>query len=111
MNYSRSFWFNFLPFYHMGARAHYQVNDQFCSELLDHQWHAADRAVQLATKTNYLVLLFNPRKTINWTVNYYLGQEHPDFQFVTNGPPSLPTHTRDAIRADPESTERQTEYF
>ena len=28
MNYSRSFWFNFLPFYHMGARVHYQVNNK-----------------------------------------------------------------------------------
>ena len=28
MNYSRSYWFDFLPFYHMGLRANYQVNDQ-----------------------------------------------------------------------------------
>lgn len=27
MNYSRSFWFDFLPFYHMGARFDYKVND------------------------------------------------------------------------------------
>ena len=27
MNYSRSYWFNYLPFYHMGARVSYQVND------------------------------------------------------------------------------------
>jgi hypothetical protein len=27
MNYSRSFWFSFLPFYHMGARLNYKVND------------------------------------------------------------------------------------
>jgi len=29
MNYSRSFWFDFLPFYHMGVRASYPVNDHF----------------------------------------------------------------------------------
>ena len=29
MNYSRSFWFNFLPFYHMGVRTSYKVNDKF----------------------------------------------------------------------------------
>ena len=27
INYSRSLYFNFLPFYHMGARVNYQVND------------------------------------------------------------------------------------
>jgi hypothetical protein len=28
MNYSRSFWFNFLPYYHMGLRVTYPVNDR-----------------------------------------------------------------------------------
>jgi hypothetical protein len=30
MNYSRSYWFNFLPFYHTGARLHFNVNDAGC---------------------------------------------------------------------------------
>ena len=29
INYSRAFWFDFLPFYHMGVRASYQVNERF----------------------------------------------------------------------------------
>ena len=29
INYSRSFWFNFLPFYHMGALVSYPVSDTF----------------------------------------------------------------------------------
>ena len=29
MNYSRSFFFDFLPFYHMGVRVAYPVNDSF----------------------------------------------------------------------------------
>jgi hypothetical protein len=29
MNYSRSYWFNFLPFYHMGVRTNYQFSDKF----------------------------------------------------------------------------------
>src|SRR5208283_1220417 len=29
MNYSRSYWFSFLPFYHMGFRASYPVSDRF----------------------------------------------------------------------------------
>jgi hypothetical protein len=28
MNYSRSYWFDYLPFYHMGARASYQLSNQ-----------------------------------------------------------------------------------
>jgi len=28
MNYSRAYWFNFLPFYHMGFRVKYQVNSK-----------------------------------------------------------------------------------
>src|SRR5215471_8675696 len=28
MNYSRSYWFDFLPFYHMGARVNYKFNDR-----------------------------------------------------------------------------------
>jgi hypothetical protein len=28
MNYSRAYWFDFLPFYHMGVRAAYKVNDK-----------------------------------------------------------------------------------
>ena len=27
MNYSRSYWINFLPFYHMGGRINYRFND------------------------------------------------------------------------------------
>ena len=29
MNYSRSYYYNFLPFYHMGVRVNYPVNDGF----------------------------------------------------------------------------------
>ena len=29
MNYSRAYWFNFLPFYHEGFRVKYQVNSKF----------------------------------------------------------------------------------
>ena len=33
LNYSRSFWFDYLPFYHMGVRAKYQINDQVAVNL------------------------------------------------------------------------------
>lgn len=90
MNYSRSYWFNFLPFYHMGARVHYQINDK-----LGLNYWVTNGTQQTEPFNGYKDELFGfvlqPAKSLNWTVNYYLGQEHPDFQFVTNGPPNLPT--------------------
>ena len=90
MNYSRSYWFDFLPFYHMGARVDYQVNDK-----LGLNYWLVNGTDQTEPFNGYKDELFGfvlqPTKSLNWTVNYYLGQEHPDFQFVTSGPPNLPT--------------------
>jgi hypothetical protein len=92
MNYSRSFWFNFLPFYHMGVRANYKLNN----------WLTANYWVVNGTqqtepfngfKDQLFGLDIQPHKTVNWSVHYYLGQEHPDVVFYPNGggPPNLPT--------------------
>lgn len=90
INYSRSLWFDFLPFYHMGARVHYQVNDK-----LGFNYWVTNGTQQTEPFNGYKDELFGlvlqPVKSLSWTVNYYLGQEHPDFQFVTGGPPNLPT--------------------
>lgn len=89
MNYSRSYWFNFLPFYHMGARIHYQVNEKFGLN-----YWVTNGTQQTEPFNGYkdelVGFAVQPTKSLSWTVNYYLGQEHPDFQFVTNGPPNLP---------------------
>jgi hypothetical protein len=89
-NYSRSYWFNFLPFYHMGARVHYQFNDKFGVN-----YWVTNGTQQTEPFNGYKDELFGfvltPTKKVSWTVNYYLGQEHPDFQLVQNGPPDLPT--------------------
>jgi len=90
MNYSRSYWFDFLPFYHMGVRANYQVNDQ----LAVNYWivNGTDQTEPVnGYKDEMFGLNLQPRKSINWTVNYYLGQEHPDFQYEPVGTPGLPT--------------------
>lgn len=90
MNYSRSYWFNFLPFYHMGVRAQYQVND----ELAVNYW-VVNGTNQTEPYNGFKDELFGvvvtPRKSITWTSNYYLGQEHPDFQYEPVGTPGLPT--------------------
>ena len=90
MNYSRSYWFNFLPFYHTGARVHYQFNDKFGAN-----YWITNGTQQTEPFNGYKDELFGlvltPTKNFNWTLNYYLGQEHPDFQLVPNGPANLPT--------------------
>ncbi len=83
MNYSRSFWFDFLPFYHMGVRANYKFNDQ----LALNYWivNGTQQTEPFnAFKDQMAGVVIQPRKTISWTVNYYLGQEHPDIVPVPN---------------------------
>lgn len=77
MNYSRSFWFAFLPFYHMGVRASLPLNDRFSVN-----YWVVNGTNQVEATNGFKDELFGftakPTKNINWTMNYYLGQEHPD---------------------------------
>ena len=77
MNYSRSFWFGFLPFYHMGVRASLPVNDRFSLN-----YWVVNGTNQVEATNGFKDELFGftakPAKSVNWTMNYYLGQEHPD---------------------------------
>jgi len=84
MNYSRSYWFNFLPFYHMGVRANYRVNDK----LALNYWlvNGTQQTEPFNSfKDEMFGVVVQPKKSVSWTVNYYLGQEHPD---VTPVPPT-----------------------
>jgi hypothetical protein len=87
MNYSRAYWFDFLPFYHMGVRAAYKVNDK-----LTLNYWLVNGTNQVEATNGYKDELFGftatPTKKITWNVNYYLGQEHPDRIVVaSNGSP------------------------
>jgi cell division protein FtsB len=90
MNYSRSFWFNFLPFYHEGARVHYQVNS-----VVGLNYWMTNGTEQTEPfngyKDQFVGIVLQPSKKFSWTAQYYRGQEHPDFEYVTSGPPNLPT--------------------
>jgi hypothetical protein len=83
MNYSRSYWFNFLPFYHMGVRATLPVNDRFSVN-----YWVVNGTNQVEATNGYKDELFGfiakPVKSVTWTMNYYLGQEHPDRAVATN---------------------------
>jgi Putative beta-barrel porin-2, OmpL-like. bbp2 len=89
INYSRSLWFSALPFYHMGVRANFPVT----SKLAVNYWVV--NGTQQTEPTNgfkdqMFGLVVTPHKNVTWTINYYLGQEHPDVLQVPNNTP-IPT--------------------
>ncbi len=91
MNYSRSYWFNFLPFYHMGARVNYKLSDS-----LELNYWVVNGTQQTEPfngfKDQFAGLTFRPHKSVSWNVNYYFGQEHPDVKFLSGSAPAgLPT--------------------
>ncbi len=77
LNYTRSFYFYYLPFYHVGLRTSFHVNDK----LALNYW-IVNGTNQSEPTNGYKDELFGftltPTKSITWTSNYYLGQEHPD---------------------------------
>lgn len=83
MNYSRAFWFDFLPFYHMGLRASIPLHDRFSLN-----YWIVNGANQVEATNGFKDQLFGftarPKASVNWTMNYYLGQEHPDRAPATN---------------------------
>jgi hypothetical protein len=86
LNYSRSFWFDYLPFYHMGVRAKYAINDAVAVNL----W-ITNGTDQTEAFNNYkdqlLGLVITPTPDVSWTVNFYNGQEHPDVVYLTSPGP------------------------
>ena len=102
MNYSRSYWFDYLPFYHMGLRAAFKVNDK-----LTLNYWLVNGTNQAEATNGYKDELFGftatPNKNITWNVNYYVGQEHPDRVVVSSsGPiPVQPGLTFQAITPAP----------
>jgi hypothetical protein len=77
LNYSRSFFFYYLPFYHMGFRTNFPMNDKIAVN-----YWLVNGTQQTEPFNSYKDEMFGlnitPAKTVNWTVNYYIGQEHPD---------------------------------
>ena len=87
INYSRSYWFNYLPFYHTGLRAKYAVNDELALNL----W-ITNGTQQTETFNNFkdqmYGLVYTPTPALSWTFNYYRGQEHPDVVYLQNPTPA-----------------------
>jgi Putative beta-barrel porin-2, OmpL-like. bbp2 len=83
MNYSRSYYFNFLPFYHMGMKLHYNFSEKFGVN-----YWVVNGTNQSEPTNGFKDQMFGfvaaPKKTVSWTFNYYFGQEHPDAVMATN---------------------------
>jgi Putative beta-barrel porin-2, OmpL-like. bbp2 len=91
MNYSRSYFFNFLPFYHFGFRAKYPLNDKLTVmyNLINGVQQSEDFN---GFKSQHLALILTPAKSLSWQINYYEGHEGRSVEQVLNpGPPSSPT--------------------
>jgi Putative beta-barrel porin-2, OmpL-like. bbp2 len=91
MNYSRSYLFTYLPYYHMGVRANYKFNDK-----IGVNYWVVNGTDQVEPFNGYkdesFGLNITPKKDISWTVNYYLGQEHPNVEYLPNNTSgNLPT--------------------
>jgi hypothetical protein len=77
INYSRSYFFNYLPFYHMGFRATYPLHDRVSLSY----WlvNGANQAEDFnGFKSQLVQVLVKPARNLVWTVNYYNGREQRD---------------------------------
>jgi Putative beta-barrel porin-2, OmpL-like. bbp2 len=103
-NYSRAYFFNFLPFYHFGLRAKYPVNDKFA--LMYHLMNGVQQSEDFNKfKSQEVSLILTPNKKVTWQVNYYVGREQRDLAPQLNPTfASLPTQpglSTDFIRPEP----------
>ncbi len=83
MNYTRSWYYYFLPFYHEGLRTNYKLNDKVAVNY----WlvNGTDQSEPTnGYKDELFGLALQPAKSLSWTVNYYNGQEHPNTVPATN---------------------------
>lgn len=104
INYSRTYWFNFLPFYHMGFRTTYAVNDRL--SITNWLVNGANQTEDFnGLKSTAFLINIKPTSSISWNLNYYVGQEQRDLTPALNpGLPSLPTQpglSTDPIRPNP----------
>ena len=91
LNYSRAFFYNFLPFYHMGFLASYPINKE-----LTVQYWLTNGANQTESfnqgRSNAFAFIVTPDKSTSWHLNYFEGNQQRAFVPDLNpGIPSLPT--------------------
>lgn len=76
-NYSRAYFFNYLPFYHFGLRAKYPVNDKLA--VMYHLMNGTQQSEDFNRfKSQHVAAILTPTKRVAWQVNYYFGREQRD---------------------------------
>ena len=92
-NYSRSYLFNFLPFYHMGFRNTLAVNDKLTLGywLINGVQQTEDFN---GFKSHVFQIVVKPSKAVQWNVIYHIGREQrdlvPDLNPVLSTLPTQP---------------------
>lgn len=89
--YSRAYSFNYLPFYHMGLRANYNVSPKVnvAYWLVNGANNTEDTN---GFKSQAFLFTLKPASTLTWAVNYYFGQEARANPATLNpGVPTSPT--------------------
>jgi hypothetical protein len=97
-NYSRSLYFNFLPFYHFGFRTKYPINDKVA--VMYHLVNGAQQSEDFnGFKSHHVALILTPTKRLSGQINYYVGQEQRDRNPALN-PTFAPLPTRPGLSID-----------
>ncbi len=89
--YSRAYLFNYLPFYHMGLRANYNLTPR-----VNVGYWLVNGAQQTEDfngfKSQAFLFTLKPASSITWSINYYFGQEARDVEpTLYPGIPTAPT--------------------
>lgn len=85
-NYSRSYFFNYLPYYHTGLRAAYPVTDKLTAAY----WlvNGAQQAEDFnSSKSQAVLLTYKPTEKVILQGNYYVGEEQRDQQLADSATP------------------------
>jgi hypothetical protein len=94
INYSRSYFFNFLPFYHSGLRFKYPINDKVT--LMYHFVNGSNQTEDFNRfKSQHVAVMVMPTKRVMWQFNYYFGREQREI-LPDAGSESLNLSTHDS---------------
>lgn len=105
INYSRSYLFNFLPYYHLGFRNNYAFNDKV--NVTHYLVNGIGQSEDFnGFKSQAVLINIKPTNRVSWNVNYYTGIEGRDVNATLNpGFAPLPTQpglSIDVIQPAPE---------
>ena len=98
INYSRSYFFNFLPFYHFGFRTTYPVSDRL--SLTYWLVNGAQQSEDFnGFKSQAAIVTIKPVSSVSWNVDYYTGREARDLNPALN-PGLAPIPTQPGLSVD-----------